>query len=589
MPLTASFGSHAPRIAQRLAKMRRQRFAERFWSKDPALWKPGDKAGQQIRDRLGWLTVIPTMQEDCGVLLAFAEEVRQAGFTHALLLGMGGSSLSADVFRHTFGAGPGALKLHVLDSTNPDLIRNLERKLPLDRTLFLVSTKSGTTTETLCFFRYFYEKVRGRKGERAGENFVAITDAGSPLVSLGAEHRFRRTFLNPSDIGGRFSALSYFGLVPAALAGVDIRKLLERAASLLPAGGPGMATEENPAIQLGSILGEWCLCGRDKITFSFSPGLAAFGYWVEQLLAESTGKEGKGLLPIEGEPLASPAAYGADRAFVHLRLESSPQRNDTNAASKLKALERAGHPVLRIFCRDVYDLGREFFRWEIAAAVAGSVLKINPFDEPNVQESKDNTKRLLEHFESQGSLPEEAPLLRESGIGLYGSAPAREMGKRPGARQRAAPKIQEVLGAHFRQAKPGDYVALLAYLTPNAASEQWLQKIRARLHRELGVATTVGYGPRYLHSTGQFHKGGPPAGVFLELTATGGSALPIPGLGYPFGVLERAQALGDFEALRSRKRPVLRLDLGRNPEQGLRQVARWIQEALALSTPAKRR
>ncbi|OFW41617.1 MAG: hypothetical protein A3J28_01660 [Acidobacteria bacterium RIFCSPLOWO2_12_FULL_60_22] len=586
MKHSASFGPFEPRIAKRLAQMRRQRFAERFWTKDPTLWKPEKEIGRAIQDRLGWLTVVEPMQRDCQALLAFAAEARQDGFTHALLLGMGGSSLCAEVCRQTFPVVPGFLKLHVLDSTDPAAVRAAEQKLPLEKTLFLVSTKSGTTTETLCFFRYFYERVRERKGERAGDNFLAITDPGGPLVALAFEKKFRRTFLNPSDIGGRFSVLSYFGLVPAALMGVDIRRLLERAARFLPHAASGMGSEENPAVELGAILGELCLQDRNKLTFFLSPPLAAFGCWVEQLVAESTGKEGKGLLPIDGEPPAKPDAYGQDRLFVHLKLESSP---DTDIVRKLKALEQAGHPVLRIVLKDRLDLGTEFFRWEIATAVAGSILKVNPFDEPNVKESKNNTERLLRQFESQGKLDEAAPLARESGISLYGDAKTKAIWKRLAARAKRPPRIQDLLGAHCRQAKQGNYLALLAYLTPSPACGKWLQKLRAQLHAALGVATTAGYGPRYLHSTGQFHKGGPPAGVFVEITAQQKGDLAVPGCPYTFGLLKHAQALGDLEALQAKKRPILRLHLEGSPAAGLRKLAQWTKKAFPLRSASPRK
>ena len=576
--------------------MKQQRFAERFWTKDPTLWKQDEAVGRAIRNRLGWLDVVETMQSDCPALLAFAADARQAGFTDALLLGMGGSSLCAEVLRRSFPVAPGFLRLHVLDSTDPDAVRRAEAKLPLETTLFLVSTKSGTTTETLCFFRYFYEQVSKRKGDRAGENFLAITDPGGPLVSLAAEKKFRRTYLNPPDVGGRFSVLSYFGLVPAVLMGVDIRQLLARAARFLPQNGAASATEENPAIQLGAILGELALQGRDKVTFFLSPPIASFGCWVEQLVAESTGKEGKGLLPIEGEPLGRPDSYGPDRVFAHLQLNSAA---DTQLVRLGKALEKAGHPVLRIGLQDRLDLGTEFFRWEIATAVAGSILEVNPFDEPNVKESKDNTERLLRKLESQGKLDESSPLCRESGIALYGDAgmiaapraAPKASPKRTTASAKPAGQVQELLrahfgqaahfaqAAHFGQAKKGGYVAFLAYLTPSPAREKWFQQIRTRLRAALGTATTVGYGPRYLHSTGQFHKGGPPTGVFVEITARKKEDRAIPGCPYTFGTLQRAQALGDLEALRSKNRPILRLDLEGSPEAGLRRLAEWIETA----------
>ncbi|MBI4458615.1 MAG: hypothetical protein HY648_00980 [Acidobacteria bacterium] len=572
---TASLGAFASRLEKRLEQMRRQEFAERFWAKDARLWKHDRKALEAIRNRLGWLYIAQGMRSECAALTDFARKVRGAGFTHAALLGMGGSSLGAEVCRRTFGVARGFLDLSVLDSTDPAVIRHLETKLPIEKTLFLVSTKSGTTAETLCFFRYFFEKVRQRRGEEAGANFIAITDAGTPLVSLAAEKGFRRVFLNPSDIGGRFSVLSYFGLVPAALIGADIAKLLERAVQWLPQTNPVMATEGNPAVELGAILGEMGLQGRDKVTFFLSPPIASFGAWVEQLIAESTGKEGKDVLPIVGEAPGKAGVYGADRVFVHLRLRSS---KDTAISSRLAALEAAGHPVIRIEMNDLLDLGTEFYRWEVATAVAASMQKTNPFDEPNVQESKDNTNRLLRVFETQKQIPEPPPLLRESGVSLYGDLPVKSLFRRLMSRAGGhRPRLREVLTEFFRQSKAGEYLALLAYLPPFPQNERMLQKLRRQMRDELGVATSLGFGPRYLHSTGQFHKGGPPKGRFVEITAENKSDFSIPGLPYTFGLLKRAQALGDLEALQSRKLPILRLHLEKGPREGLRQLVKWMK------------
>ena len=584
---SASLGAFSSRLATRLAQMRRQDFARRFWAKDATLWKRDKKAVEAISQRLGWLFVTQTMRRECPALVEFAQQVREAGFTHAVLLGMGGSSLGSEVCRHTFGVASGFLVLAVLDSTDPAVIRRLESKLPLEKTLFLVSTKSGTTTETLCFFRYFFEKVRQHKRDRAGENFIAITDAGTPLVSLAAEKQFRRTFLNPSDIGGRFSVLSYFGLAPAALLGINIGQLLERAAQWLPSADSRMATEENPAMQLGALLGELGLKGRDKVTFFLSPPIASFGTWVEQLIAESTGKEGKGLLPIVGEPPAEPAVYGPDRVFVHMRLRSA---REGETSRRLAALENAGHPVIRIELNDLLDLGTEFFRWEVATAVAATVQKTNPFDEPNVKESKDNTNRLLRQYESRRQIPETPPLLRESGIRLYDDARTKALFRRgasqPGGRR---PRLQELLAAHCRQAKTGDYLALLAYIPPAPQPEKALQQLRLQVRDAVRAATCLGYGPRYLHSTGQFHKGGTPKGLFVEITADNKADLPIPGLPYTFGLLQRAQALGDLEALQSRKRPILRLHLESSPQKGLRQLVHWMKSAFPMPKEKQRR
>ena len=585
--LGSSLGSYAPHLEKRLRQMKQQQFARRFWGKDPTLWKSGEELGRAIRNRLGWLSVIGSMQEDCGLITSFADQVRTAGFTHALLLGMGGSSLCAEVCRRSFGVAPGFLDLAVLDSTDPEAVRNAERRSPAESTLFLVSTKSGTTTETLCFFRYFFEKVKKIKGDRAGDHFIAITDPGTPLVELAAQHRFRRTFLNPAEIGGRFSVLSYFGLVPAALLGIDIRKLLERAGQFLPQGAARMDSEENPAIQLGALLGELGLRGRDKVTFFLSPRIAAFGYWVEQLLAESTGKEGKGLFPVCGEPPAGPEAYGKDRLFVHLHLQGS---RDTETIGRLARLEKAGHPVVRFQLSDRLDLGAEFFRWEVATAVAASLMRINAFDEPDVTQTKNNTSRLLRELQSESQPAGPPPLMRDSSVSLYGDGAARTLLRRIGSRPAGAPaRIVDVLGAHLRRGKAGGYLALLAFVTPSQQRDRWLQQIRARLRDTLRVATSLGYGPRYLHSTGQFHKGGPPKGLFVEITTSSENDLPIPGMPYSFGQLKHAQALGDLEALEARKHPILRLHLEKNPELGLRRLVRWIENALQPRSPSAER
>jgi glucose-6-phosphate isomerase len=572
-----------PAVQKRLGEVKRQGMAERFWAQDPTLWSSDEAVIRDIRERLGWLRVTESMREDCSFLRSFAAEVRHAGFTHALLLGMGGSSLCTLVLRETFGVSPRFLDLAVLDSTDPAAIRSAESRSPLERTLFLVATKSGTTTETLSFFRYFFEKLREKKGRRAGEQFVAITDPGSPLVSLAGELRFRRSFLNPPDIGGRYSALSYFGLLPAELMGIDARVLLERAAQLMPQHGAPTEPEQDAAVSLGATLAELGSQGRDKVTFFLSPQIAAFGCWAEQLVAESTGKEGQGLLPVDGEPLGKVGAYGRDRVFVHLRLRSSP---DQEIARRLADLERAGHPVLRFELADALDLGKEFFRWEIATAVAAAVWRINAFDEPNVQESKDNTARVLQKFSGRGTPVEETPWMRASGIRLCGSGPGNIRGMTSSSRNKRSGGLPDALAAYLREARPGDYVAVLAYVAPSPAAEKWLRRLRVCLRDALGVATTLGYGPRYLHSTGQLHKGGPPKGIFLQITGADPVDLPIPSQPYSFGLLKQAQAMGDLEALRARKRPILRVHLETSPERGLRQLVQWLERALPAKTPS---
>jgi transaldolase/glucose-6-phosphate isomerase len=563
---SASLGEHEGAVAAAESALDERQLCRRLWEKDAAIWSSEAEVKGKIRNRLGWLTVSEAMTEHQDELRAFASEVREAGFAHAVLLGMGGSSLCSEVLRDTFGAAPAHPDLTVLDSTDPPTILGIERSLDLARTLFIVATKSGTTTETMSLYRYFYERVQAAKGNGAGDNFIAITDAGTPLERLAHEKGFRRAFLNPADIGGRYSALSYFGLVPAAITGIDIDCLLDRADEMVQGSVSCVKVGENPGARLGAILGALAKAGRDKVTFVLSPGIESFGTWVEQLIAESTGKEGKGILPVESEPLGEPAAYGSDRLFVYLRLDGAL---DGDLDGKVEALEKAGHPVVRLRLHDPYDLGGEFFRWELATAIAGALLAINPFDEPNVQESKDNTRRLLGEFAAKGALPEGSPVLEEDGIKLYAD----------GGSQGHAP-LESYLSAFLGQARPGDYLALLAYIRRSPEHQAALQSIRRRLRDGTRLATTLGYGPRYLHSTGQLHKGGAANGLFIQVTADDAEDIAIPGEGHTFGTLKRAQALGDVISLQSKGRRVVRVHM-KNIEQGLRRLERAVEGALA--------
>jgi len=501
-------------IADRIDAFERAEVPRRIWARDPTVWKD-DPATPEIRDRLGWLTVGKAMAQQVAPLRAFANEVR-GELDRVVLCGMGGSSLAPEVLWRTFGAASGYPSLHVLDSTDPAAVRQAERGGDLARTLFIISSKSGTTQESDSFFRYFWERTGGR-----GSQFVAITDPGTPLERLAGERRFRRTFLNPPDIGGRYSALSYFGLVPAALIGLDLETLLHRAHRMAEACAACVPTLENPAAWLCAILGEGALAGRDKATFVLSPTIGSFGLWVEQLIAESTGKEDKGILPVADEPLGSPEVYGNDRVFVSMTLAGEPDRE---VEARLAALESAGHPVVHLRLDDPFDLGQEFFRWEFATAVAGSVLQINPFDQPNVAESKTNTRMVL----AEGSAA---------------SPPA------------SAAELEQFL----RGIQPGDYLAITAYLPPTPENDRRLAAIRLRLRDRLKVATTLGYGPRYLHSTGQLHKGGRPVGHFLQIVGRPTDDLPIPGESFGFARLEAAQGEGDLLALRARGRPAIRV------------------------------
>jgi glucose-6-phosphate isomerase len=560
---------YAREIEVTLADLARRQAVSRIWAKDAALWKSDPEHQKIIRNSLGWLTVMTTVREHAANLAKFAVEVDQAGLRHILLLGMGGSSLCADVLRLTFGEAAGFSSLAILDSTDPATVLDVERSVDLSRTLFIVASKSGTTPEIAAFYQYFFDRVGEIRGEEAGEQFVAITDAGTQLQRTGAEKKFRRVFLNPADIGGRYSALSFFGMIPATLIGLDSLRLLTRAEGMARACAAGVPPEGNPGAWLGAVLGCLALAGRDKLTFICSPEIASFGYWVEQLVAESTGKDGVGIVPVEGEAVGDPGVYQDDRVFVYLKLQDSRYRQ---LDGKVGALEAAGHPAVTFLLQDRYDLGAEFFRWEFATAVAGLVLGVNPFDQPNVQESKDNTKRLLGEYGAKGKLPEDDPILIEGPISLYGDQAS------AGA-LRGSKGLADGLRTHLARIKAGDYLALTAYLQATPTHAGMLGTIRQRIRDRFRVATTLGYGPRFLHSTGQLHKGGGCNGVFLQITADNPVDLPIPGEPHTFGVMKAAQAYGDLQSLQSRKRRALRIHIAGPIDAGLRQVREAVGRA----------
>jgi transaldolase/glucose-6-phosphate isomerase len=559
-----------------LAKLQKQDFARRLWARDPSLWKTEPAHQRIIKNALGWLTVPQRMLGELDALQHFVEEVRGDGYKHVVVLGMGGSSLCPDVCRATFGTSPGFLDLQVLDSTVPASVAQVEKSVDLQRTLFLVSSKSGSTVEPLSFYAYFSHLVEREKGDRAGENFVAVTDPGTSLEKLAREKHFRRIFHGQPDIGGRYSALSNFGIVPAALAGVDVRALLERAEGMAQVCAAAVPLEENPAVALGALLAEAARSGRDKLTFVMSPGIYTFADWVEQLLAESTGKEGKGLVPVVREYINAPECYGNDRVFIHMTLTSEMNRT---VQKRLEILEAAGHPVVRSELADVYDLGKEFFRWEVAAATAGALLGINPFDQPNVQESKDNTNRLLAEHRAQGQLAEAAPVAEYQGVKIFCPS-ALFTGIQKKLQARAAMTPAELVAGFLGERKPGSYVALLPYLESSSGQRAAIQALRLSIRDGLRLATTVGYGPRYLHSTGQLHKGGGANGLFILITAEDREDLPVPGHPYTFSVLKQAQALGDFQALASKGRPVLRFHLGTTIQAGLDSLTSLVKAAL---------
>jgi transaldolase/glucose-6-phosphate isomerase len=583
---SVSLGQHAAVVQRTIEMMDQQQYVRRFWRKDPTLWKEDGEHQQMIRNALGWLTVPEILLGQVDELKAFADRVRRDGFQSVVLLGMGGSSLCPEVFRRTFGRIEGYPELLVLDSTDPATVKSVEQAIDVARTLFIVASKSGTTTEPQMFYQYFFDKVSHRKPSQPGGNFIAITDPGTPLARIGAESRFRRIFLNPADIGGRYSALSYFGLVPAALMGLDVKELLDRAVGAVQACERSVPTDQNPAARLGAILGELAKQGRDKVTFVIPAPIDSLGLWIEQLVAESTGKEGRGILPVAGEFLGYPDVYGDDRIFVYIRTSDA---EDTTVETKLAALAAAGHPIVRHLMRDELSLGREFFLWEMATALAGALLGINAFDQPNVQESKENTKRLLEVYHHEGRLPEQELVIDADGCRIYADAETKTTLEhlihqrngigRPG-------DLAAYVGAHLARAQPSDYVALTAYIQETAAHDELLQAIRIRIRDALKTATTIGYGPRFLHSTGQLHKGGSDNGVFIQLTADDGEDLAIPGQPYTFGILKQAQALGDFQSLSNRHRRAIRIHLGREVEAGLKTLLSAVQEALGKPSAA---
>lgn len=576
-----SLGSYQQYVDAGLEALSQVEFGRRIWARDGSLWSSNPSEVSAIENRLGWLDLPTAMRVDVPRLGALFVEVEAAGFERVVLLGMGGSSLAAETMAQVLGVSPHHLPLTVLDSTDPAQVRRVAEEGPLNRTLFLVSSKSGTTAEVDALYRYFSGRLademaetKPTSAEHATEHerttdwrrsFIAITDPGTPLEKLARAEGFRSIYLNPPDVGGRFSALSLFGLVPAALIGADLERLLIRARDMAWACRSTVPPEDNPGIRLGVVMGECARHGRDKLTLVTSPGLEGFGPWAEQLIAESTGKQGVGILPIEGEPLLDPAAYRDDRLFVYLRLADG----DNDALDRhCAALVEAGHPVVALRLDDAYDLGAEFFRWEFATAVAGQRLEINPFDQPNVEAAKERAREALERYAREQSLPEETPVLQEGDLRLYG----------PDLDATAVPAY---LDAFLAQAGARDYVALMAYIDRKPAHDAQLQALRRAIASSTRLATTVGFGPRFLHSTGQLHKGGPDTGLFLQITHTDTDDVAVPGAGYTFGILKRAQALGDLLALRDAGRRVVRVHLQGNVAGGLTALGESIEAALS--------
>lgn len=527
-------------IEQGLATLDRNRTVERIWKADHTVWKP-DPAG--LVDRLGWLTIDARMAKEAASLERFGEQARAGGLRHVVLLGMGGSSLGAEVIGQVFGPARNARpELLVLDSTVPAAIVAVRQAIDPGKTIFLVSSKSGGTIDTKFLYSYFRSETEAAIGNAdAGKRFVAITDSGTSLERLASEAGFRRAFGNDPSIGGRYSVLSYFGLVPAALLGIDLTRLLGRAQACRESCAAGIPLRDNPGTSLGAAIGAWAAAGRNKLSLITSPRLASMGTWIEQLVAESTGKEGRGVIPVAGEPIGPPAWYSDDRLFVYMRLAGDGVPADE---AKVTALEKAGHPVLRTELRDAFDLGAEFYRWEYAIAVAGSMLKINPFDQPDVQSAKDQTDRVLGAYARAGVLPARPASLTPAAL--------------------------------VQLAKPGGYLAITAFMRQTAETDRLIAVLRRRIMERHRIATTLGYGPRFLHSTGQLHKGGPAGGLFLQLTAKHNEDLPIPGMNYTFGTFADAQSLGDHQALVAGKRQVAWFDLGGSPAKKLEELASTI-------------
>ncbi|MGH9687546.1 MAG: bifunctional transaldolase/phosoglucose isomerase [Candidatus Acidiferrales bacterium] len=544
---------------------------KRLWARDASLWTNSDE-----NKWLAWLGITEDQISNRQRFSRLVEDIRSGGFTHAALLGMGGSSLCVEVLSLTFGKISGHPEMFVLDSTDPAQIVALEEKLDLAKTVFIVSSKSGSTLEPNIFKQYFFERVKQTVGPaEAGRRFIAITDPNSHLQKVAESDGFRHVFFGVPGIGGRYSALSNFGMIPGAIQGVDVGKLLDRAEEMVHACASVVPADQNPGVILGAILGTLQKLGRDKVTIIASPTIFDLGAWLEQLLAESTGKQGKGLIPVDREQLGAPDVYGKDRVFAYVRMESDP---DSRQDSAIDALEKAGQPVVRISVRDIYDVAQEFFRWEIATAVAGSVIGINAFNQPDVEASKIETRKLTEAYEKTGSLPSESPILEDDGIKLFtDSKNAADLAKAAGPDKTLVGHLR----AHLRRLQAGDYFAVLGYLNRNAANESKLQSIRHFVRDKARVATCLGFGPRFLHSTGQAYKGGPNSGVFLQITCDDAADLPVPGQKYTFGVVKAAEARGDFQVLTERNRRALRVHLGKDVAAGLARLDAAIRRALA--------
>jgi len=537
----------------------------RLWQRDASIWTGSDE-GQW----LGWLDITEKQLAQLDVFNRVAADVKKAKFKHALLLGMGGSSLCPEVLRMTFGKIKGFPALHVLDSTDPAQIKAIEAQVDLKSTICIVSSKSGSTLEPNIYKQYFFEQIKKKVGAKeVGNRFIAITDPGSKMQQVAEADKFRHIFFGVPSIGGRYSALSNFGMIPAAVMGLDVAKFLKNTEEMVKA--CGVASDKNPGVLLGAILGTAAKEGLDKVTFISSPGISDLGAWLEQLIAESTGKQGKGIIPIDREKLAKPEVYGNDRVFAYLRLETKPDKKQDAAVA---ALEKDGLPVVRISVKNTYNLGQEFFRWEIATAVAGAIIGINAFNQPDVEASKIETRKLTSEYESTGKLPPEAPFFEAEGLKFYADP-------KNVAALRGAATLRDLMKMHLDRINAGDYFGVLGYITMNEANERAMQVIRHNVRDAKKVATVLGFGPRFLHSTGQAYKGGPDTGIFLQITCDDKIDFPVPGQKYTFGVVKAAQARGDFAVLAERGRRALRVHIGKNVKTDLAKLSKALQKALA--------
>ncbi len=569
-------GFEAP-LSKALEEIGDENFLERLWAKDPSIWKKGPEEKKLIRDALGWLTLPDLMEDNRDVITSFAKDIKEEGYTIAVLLGMGGSSLAPLVFSEVFGRAQGYPELIVLDSTDPDAVRYVTEKTGPEKALFIVSSKSGSTIEPLSLFEHFYQLLYAKKREAAGRDFMAITDPGTPLEGFARKYRFRKIFINPHDIGGRFSALSYFGLVPAALIGVDISRLLRHASNISAATHPCIKEKENPVVMLGAALGILGKSGKDKVTFFLPKELESLGLWIEQLIAESTGKEGKGLIPIVNEPPGAIGDYGDDRVFIHI----SSAHEDRKLSHTLKELASAGHPVISFRLKDIYELGGEFLRWEVATAVAGQVLGINPFDQPDVELAKRLTRARLHALDKTGG----AGALVPPGVEVRGNGVRAFFGKSTfesiRAHARGNGDLKSAMRGFLGLVKKGDYVSILAYYDPlDEKTGKSFTGLRKTLRDSTKAATQFGYGPRYLHSTGQLHKGGSNKGVFIILCHETEDDVPIPKSAYSFSELELSQAFGDMEALDSKGCRVALMELEDSSIRSLEEAEKLIKAAL---------